>query len=67
MIMKQRFIKQCIHPKQSECSEKIIKSHSIQNNPILSKLAVNGHLITMGQEGQENLTFMTGQSEGRRC
>jgi hypothetical protein len=63
MIMKQRYIKQCIHPNQKECSEKIVKAHFIQNNRILSKLAVNGHLITMGQE---NIIFMSGQSEGRR-
>ena len=30
--IKEGLIKQCIYPKQDECSEKIIKAHSIQNN-----------------------------------
>lgn len=35
-------IKQCLHPDQSSCSEKIIKAHSIQNNKILKNIARNG-------------------------
>jgi hypothetical protein len=61
--MKQRYIKQCVHPIKSECNERIVKSHSIQNNRILNKLAVEGYVITMAQE---NLFFMTGQQIGRK-
>lgn len=37
-------LKECIHPDKSNCSEKIIGAHSIQNNKILSKIADNGML-----------------------
>lgn len=36
--------KECIHPDKANCSEKIIGSHSIQNNKILSKIADDGML-----------------------
>ena len=35
----------CMHPNKEECSEKIIKSHSIQNNRILKKIADDGEVI----------------------
>ena len=34
-----------MHPKKEECSENIIKAHSIQNNKILSKISKNGNVI----------------------
>ena len=43
----------CLH-KNCNCSKKIIKSHSIQNSKILSKLAVNKHVYTATYNG-ENL------------
>ena len=39
----------CLH-EGSDCSGKIIKSHSIQNNKILSKLAVEGHVYCVGYD-----------------
>lgn len=38
-------IKQCLHPDQDGCSEKIIKAHSIQNNTILKRISNNGMVI----------------------
>lgn len=32
-------IKQCLHSRKEECSEKIIKAHAIQNNRILNKIS----------------------------
>ncbi|WP_371365942.1 hypothetical protein SRRS_05120 [Sporomusa rhizae] len=57
-------IKQCLHPIKSECSSNIIKAHAIQNNRILSKLAVDGHVISM--DGNSNLIFQDAQSKGRK-
>lgn len=39
-------ISSCMHA-DCDCSGKIIKSHSIQNNRILSRLAVNGHVYSI--------------------
>lgn len=39
-------IKQCIHPDKSNCSGKIVKAHSIQNNRILDKIGRNGEVYT---------------------
>src|SRR5690554_5355147 len=39
---KESRIRQCLHPKSDECSEKIIVAHSIQNNRIIKPLASNG-------------------------
>lgn len=41
LIRKESRIKQCLHPNNEECSEKIIGAHSIQNNKILK-----GYLVT---------------------
>lgn len=45
MIKNEIKIKQCLHPNKEECSEKIIKAHSIQNNKILTKISDNGIVI----------------------
>ena len=37
-------IKQCLYPDHSECSEKIIGAHSIQNNKVLKKISDNGEI-----------------------
>lgn len=63
-ISKQARIKQCIHPNKNECSGNIIKAHAIQNNRVLSKLAVNGMVQTM--DGVSNLMFQDAQSKGRK-
>lgn len=36
------FVKECLHPDKSACSERIIKAHSIQNNGILSRISESG-------------------------
>lgn len=41
-VRKEARIKQCLHPKKEECSEKIIGAHSIQNNKIIKRLSSNG-------------------------
>lgn len=38
-------IEECFYKSVDECSGKIIKAHSIQNNRILSKLKVKGHVL----------------------
>lgn len=43
-IKNQSRIKQCLHPSQDECSEKIIGAHSIQNNKVLKQISDNGLL-----------------------
>ncbi|OSB09716.1 hypothetical protein B2H97_10490 [Paraclostridium bifermentans] len=57
-------IKQCLHPRKDECSEKIIKAHAIQNNRILNKLSQNGCVVTM--DGLSNLIFQGAQKKGRK-
>lgn len=37
----------CLHPKHNECAGIIINAHSIQNNRILSKLAVKEHVMVI--------------------
>ncbi|QUH20553.1 SEC-C domain-containing protein [Alkaliphilus sp. B6464] len=57
-------IKKCLHPKQEECDQKIIKAHAIQNNRILNKLGENGLVITM--DGTSNMIFQGSQKKGRK-
>lgn len=64
-------IKQCVHPCQHECSEKIIGAHSIQNNKILKQISDNGCVYMpypkndnpfaiMTQWGRKEATVFTG-------
>lgn len=64
IVRKKGHIKQCLHPKKEECCEKIIKSHAIQNNRILNRIAVDGCLITL--DGTSNLMFQDAQTKGRK-
>ena len=57
-------IKQCLHPNQKECDQKIVKAHAIQNNRILNKIAEEGHVITM--DGTSDLFFQGMQIKGRK-
>jgi hypothetical protein len=52
-------IKQCLHPNKNECSEKIIKAHSIQNNKILNKISSNGIVYMPRPKGNNPLTIVT--------
>ena len=45
LIRKESRIKQCLHPNNEECSEKIIGAHSIQNNKILKRISSNGMVV----------------------
>ena len=40
-------IKECLHPNHEECDGKIVRSHAIQNNRVLTALAENGEVILM--------------------
>lgn len=57
-------IKQCIFPNHSECSEKIIGAHSIQNNRILTRIADNGKVLM--PYGKPNNPFAIMTSWGRK-
>lgn len=63
IAVRKKMIKQCLHPLKEECSEKIVKAHSLQNNRILNALAVNGHVITMQHSAA---FFMDGKETGRK-
>ena len=64
IVKKERYIKQCLHPNQNECSGGIIKAHAIQNNRILCRVAENGYVITL--DGTSNLIFQDAQTKGRK-
>jgi len=42
--------KECVFPDHSNCSNKVIKSHSIQKNKILKHIAENGMVISVDSE-----------------
>lgn len=43
-------VAECLYLKKTECSEKIIKSHSIQNNRILNRISENGKVFQIKAE-----------------
>lgn len=42
----------CLHPEHGECKGNIIKAHSLQDNRILSKLAVNNHVMVVSHKSE---------------
>lgn len=40
-------IKQCLHPNQRECKGDVIDAHALQNNKVLTRLAVDGHVMVV--------------------
>lgn len=56
--------KECVHPDKEHCSEKIIGSHSIQNNKILSKISDNGLLYMPCPKS--DLSFSLQKTYGRK-
>ena len=38
--------KKCVFPDKTNCSEQVIKAHSIQRNKILNRIAENGMLVS---------------------
>ncbi len=59
-------IKQCIHPDKSNCSEDIVKAHSIQNNRILIKIARNGDVYMVRPVMTSQSINMEFRSFGRK-
>ena len=45
-LMREAKSSRCLHPNQKECSKKVIKAHSIQNNRILNKISENGMVVS---------------------
>jgi hypothetical protein len=64
-MMNEGKIKQCIHPNHDECSEKIVKAHSIQNNKILKSIAVNGNVVMIIPECTEKSFDLAAKPKGR--
>ncbi|EZH64724.1 hypothetical protein DH09_19590 [Bacillaceae bacterium JMAK1] len=58
-LRKDSRIKQCLHPYKEACSEKIIKSHSIQNNKILKKIATKGKVFMPSPKDDNPFAVMT--------
>lgn len=52
-------IKNCAHPNKKECSEKIIKAHSIQNNKIIKQLSKNGKVYMNKPKSQNPFAAFT--------
>ena len=57
-------IKECIFPDHTNCSERIINSHSIQNNKILAKISDNGKLYMPAVKPE--LSFSLQKEYGRK-
>ena len=63
-IKKDGHIKQCLHPNKSECSDTIVRSHAIQRNGALSRIAENGELKTL--DGSLFYTFQKDDDKGKK-
>lgn len=63
-MRKEARFKECLYPDHSCCSEQIIKSHSIQNNKILSKISDNG--IVYMPMPKPDLSFSFQKEYGRK-
>ncbi|SDJ53004.1 hypothetical protein [Paenibacillus naphthalenovorans] len=56
----------CFHADEN-CSERIIKAHSIQNNKILNKISENGEVLMFGNDIDESLGLKSiMKKEGRK-
>ncbi|PEF23130.1 hypothetical protein [Bacillus pseudomycoides] len=65
-IKKECFLKECFHQDEN-CSDKIIKAHSIQNNRILNKISENGEVLMIAGESDSSSMFKTSmQRVGRK-
>ena len=47
-LLKELTIKKCFYPDKVNCSEKIVKAHSIQESRILKRIAKNGEVMMVG-------------------
>ncbi|WP_088291090.1 hypothetical protein [Bacillus mycoides] len=57
-IKKDSFLKACFHEDEN-CSNKIIKAHSIQNNRILNTISENGEVLMIGGDIDNSSIFKT--------
>ncbi|MDF9841776.1 MULTISPECIES: hypothetical protein [unclassified Paenibacillus] len=65
-LRNQSFWEGCFHADQN-CSERIIKAHSIQNNKILNKISENGEVLMFGNELDESFELKAVmKKEGRK-
>ncbi len=51
--VKESRIRECLHPDKENCSEKIVKAHSIQNNKILKRISKDG-IVYMPKPKSDN-------------
>lgn len=58
-LRKESKIKQCLYPDHSNCSERIIGAHSIQNNKILKRISTNGRVYMPCPKGDNPFAPMT--------
>lgn len=64
--LEQGRFKQCIHPRQNECSEKITRAHSIQNNKILRRIARQGKVYMVNPQFTEHSFGLDMKPKGRK-
>lgn len=58
-IRKEAWIKQCLYPDDSACSERIISAHSIQNNKILRLISNDGNVYMPCPKADNPFAVMT--------
>ena len=59
-------LKICSHYDKKNCSDEIIKAHSIQNNKILKKISKNGYVCMPKVEIEENMCDINFREIGRK-
>ncbi|PFB12453.1 hypothetical protein COK00_18715 [Bacillus cereus] len=65
-LKKECFLKECFHQDEN-CSDRIIKAHSIQNNKILNKISENGEVLMIDDGNDNSIFFKTSmQRKGRK-
>lgn len=55
-LMREASIKKCLYPDTSECSEKVIRAHSLQNNRILTALSEDGEVFMIKPSYNEEVS-----------
>lgn len=64
-IKRESRIKECFCSNE-DCSSKIIKAHSVQNNRILNQLSENGHVLQLKLSDSNNQSSITEEDIGRK-
>lgn len=65
-VAKQANIKTCLYPDTTQCSEKIIRAHGLQNNKILTKLSENGEVYMIEAVFNKDGKQLKLQKQGRK-